>query len=561
MSTPVGPADFFALEAGEFLERLDALVSKDAAPAGEEFVRMARAVRGSALMAKFQSIARAATGLEMLARALRDGTRGWTPETKQLAIRAVDDLKIFVRRAGSWTAADDEKADALGQSLEVAAGRRSAALRTVPETLDAGTRAFVAREGAAIASVLDRAAQALTTNPLAHDPLQQIAKAAQPLRGLAALNDLPPMPDLLEGVERVTALAQQPGFQPPAQFAELFRWAAAAMTKAAREVAERGRPDADAAEFRHFARTLTTLVAGDGDVVPVESLFYDDAGPHVVKRGTAPTRAAVLGRLELVSHGEHLRQAADSLERAPSQAQREIRAHALGGALRALEVAAGGPLAENVGRFARAAREAISKGLAVSDAKTFSGLLRKIGDILAKSGSGDETVLAQEFDPVIMGFQTLAGSAPAPAAAAAPAAPGSRPAALPADDERPAESPDLMGSWVLYERLVRERGMGTASLADFMVGVSLDTTRPAAGAGDTGPRPVVARPSAPQPTPRTAEPATVDVRTLLYKGESARRRIAELRERAKGLHGEDLRAILDEVCDLVDLAADRSPSS
>src|SRR2546427_9533886 len=35
------------------------------------------------------------------------------------------------------------------------------------------------------------------------------------------------------------------------------------------------------------------------------------------------SRPAVLGRVELVSHGEHLKQVADSLERAPSQTQRE----------------------------------------------------------------------------------------------------------------------------------------------------------------------------------------------------------------------------------------------
>src|ERR671919_1856657 len=94
---PLGLSDFFALEAGEYLERLDGIVSRpDASTYGEELVRMARALRGSALMANQQPIARTAAGLEALARAVREGRRAWDEATKQLATRAVDDLKMFV---------------------------------------------------------------------------------------------------------------------------------------------------------------------------------------------------------------------------------------------------------------------------------------------------------------------------------------------------------------------------------------------------------------------------------------------------------------------------------
>src|SRR6266576_454858 len=177
---PLGMSDFFALEAGEYLERLDALVqpAEGLGESAEEFVRLARALRGAALMGNQPAIARSASGLETLA-------------------RAVEDLKIFVRRASSWTEADTAKAEALGAQLEQLAGRPSTPVRAVePPGLDAGARAFVAREGAAIAGALERAAQALRANPLAHDPLQHVLKALQPLRGLAALNDLPPLPDL-----------------------------------------------------------------------------------------------------------------------------------------------------------------------------------------------------------------------------------------------------------------------------------------------------------------------------------------------------------------------------
>src|SRR5213596_1659535 len=254
--TPLGMSDFFALEAGEYLDRLDALLQPPAPTAAEELVRLARALRGSALMASQQGIARAAMGFEAFARGVREGRRPWDAATKQIAIRSVDDLKIFVRKAASWTEADTAKAEALASQLEQLGGRASGQVRAAEALgLDAGARAFVAREGAAIASALDRAGRVLRTNPMAHDPLQHVLKALQPLRGLAALNDLPPLPDLLEGIEqaigeldRARTAAASPRGGP-----ELFQAAAAAIARAAREVAERGRPDPESAEFQTFA--------------------------------------------------------------------------------------------------------------------------------------------------------------------------------------------------------------------------------------------------------------------------------------------------------------------
>src|SRR3989442_5207823 len=353
---PLGMSDFFGLEAGEYLERLDALLGKPE-PGGEEFARLTRALRGSALMANQAAIARAAAGLEALARAVREGRRAWDVATKQLAVRAVDDLKLLVRRVPSWTQADTAKASALGAELEQLAGRPSGAARSGEVLgLDAGARAFVAREGAAIASALDRAAQALRTNPLAHDPLQHVLRALQPLRGLAALNDLPPLPDLLGGIERAIGELERPGANPPASVGELFQAAATAIAKSAREVAERGRPDPEGPEFRNFAALLVKFLESEPDVVSVTSLYYEDAGPHVVKQGVPAARPATLGRLELVSHGEHLRQAADSLERAPSATQRELRAHTLAGTFRALAQAGGRALSQRVARVPAAGR-------------------------------------------------------------------------------------------------------------------------------------------------------------------------------------------------------------
>src|SRR2546427_12942752 len=100
---PLGMSDFFALEAGEYLERLDGMLAKGDSPSADEIVRLARALRGSALLANQPAVARAPARLQGPARPGREGRRAWGPQTPQLAPRAGDDLEIFVRRAASWT--------------------------------------------------------------------------------------------------------------------------------------------------------------------------------------------------------------------------------------------------------------------------------------------------------------------------------------------------------------------------------------------------------------------------------------------------------------------------
>jgi len=542
---PLGMSDFFALEAGEYLERLDALLATGDSPNADELVRLARALRGSALMANHHAIARTAAALEALARAVREGRRAWDPQTKQLAVRGVDDLKIFVRRAPAWSDADTAKAEALSQELEQLAGRPSAQVRAAEALgLDAGARAFVAREGAAIASALDRAAQTLRANPLAHDPLQHVLRALQPLRGLAAVNDLPPLPDLLEGIERAIAELSRAGIDPPGNVGELFQAGATAIARAAREVAERGRPDPEGPDFRQFAAQLVRFMQSEPDVVSIGTLYYSDSGPHIVSRGIPAARPSTLGRLELVSHGDHLRQAADSLERAPSATQRELRAHTLGTTFRALANAGGGALADRVAQFAIAAREAVASGIAVTSPAAIAAELRRAGDVLARSAGGDEEALAAELDAVTAALRAVQPGAAAPVARPTPppppvaSAPPPSPRAAPRADEPVPETADLAGSWTAYQRLTGG-GMGVASLDELLAG------------GE--------RPAAPAPASPAAEPAVVDVRRLLYRGDRALARAQELRAAAKQAAGDSLHALVEEVCDLVALALEPNP--
>jgi HPt (histidine-containing phosphotransfer) domain-containing protein len=603
--TPLAMADFFALEAGEYLERLDALLAPEGAPAADEFVRLARALRGSALMASQTPIARAAAGLESLARSLREGRRGWDPGTRQVAIRTVDDLKILIRRVATWGEPDTAKAEALAHELEQLSGRPSAVIRQAEALgLDAGARAFVAREGAAIASALDRAATALRGSVPSRDPLQHVLRTLQPLRGLAALNDLPPLPDVLEGIERAVNEVLRGGPNPPAAAPDFFQHAGAAIAQAAREVAERGKPDPEGPAFRSFAGQLARFFDREPAVIPISDLYFDDVGPHIVQRGAGAAQAAPLSRVELVSHGEHLRLAADAIERAPSVTQRELRVHTLAGTFRALSFAGEGPLPRSLTHFVEAAREAVAMGHAVQEPARFAAALRRASEVLANSSHADEDHLATGLGEVAAQLRTLAappappttaqtvvsfpGAQPlgaaldepepepeasetpivpiedlqlpdewaelqavaeavepvAPPPPAAPPAPAPIVETAPAEppkpsmpplflmemSETPAETPDIVGSWIAYERMVA-LGIGPASLEELMGGAA---TAAAAQAAEDLP--------------------VVDVKSLLYHGDRALARVQELRDLARRTPPDELPALFDEVCDLVDLA-------
>jgi len=260
-----------------------------------------------------------------------------------------------------------------------------------------------------------------------------------------------------------------------------------------------------------------------------------------------------------------LRQAADSLERAPSPTQRELRAHTLAGTFRALGAAGGGPVAERVAEFAQAARDAVSRGIAVNQAVAFAVEMRRAGEILSRSGAGDEAALGAELAAVTAAVRALSGmparaGRPAPPIvpieSLAPAPPALAPAprtprASVAVDEPVSESADLVGSWAAYQRLAAP-GFGAASLDVLLQGPSLDAARPATPGHRPGVSPSVRSSADPGAVPRGDE--VVDIRTLLYRGARARHRAQELREAAKRVGGDDLRAIIDEVCDLVVLA-------
>ena len=489
MGQSMGMLDFFVLEASEYLERLDALAQTPAGPFpnADEFVRIVRAWRGGALMAAQQPMARAAQGLEAAGRALKDARVVWDERVRGEIIRAVDDCRKYLHRIRTPEPEDAARAEQIGAALERLAGRTSAGARQASGGLDAGGRAFVAREAAAIASALDRASQALTGDRAARDALGGVSPAMSALRGVAVLTDLPPLGDLLTAVDgALKEVFATSGAVAPAVPA-VFDAAAKALARAAREVVDVGRPALDSAQAGAFASALLGAFAGTGPVLPVEALFYDDAGPHVVRPGTPP---APLSRLDLVSHGEFLERAADELARAASPVVRDLRLFGIAASLRSLVSAGGPPVALSLGRFADAGRSAIERGAAGADVEAFAAVLVDAARALRTVQTGDEAPVVARLETAIERLAAI--TAPAGGRPAFVAAPPERPRAtrvvpelrempahpVPDASQRPSVAPaappaaaddrDLAFAFASMERIVTERGVPLGSLDELL---------------------------------------------------------------------------------------------
>jgi chemotaxis protein histidine kinase CheA len=350
MSSSAGVLDFFIAEANEYIDRLDALLASGAAagPEATAFARNARMLRGSATMSRREGIAAVAAALERVARALGDGRLAWEPALATAVTGSVDDLRILLRNARTWSALDDQRS----------AARKSELSRFAPESSTPAAPAatarnvFLAGEASELASVLDRFAAAPSADTLAK-ALQRL----RALRGVADVRDLVPVGEVMETVEdALHPLETHPGAPATEAQRALARTAAAFLRRASREIGARGTPDAGSAELDEFHGAAAAIPqhSGKGDrIVPISQLFHDDTGPHIVSAAShPPTTAAERFRLEVVSLAEHLRGVVAEARAASSGAPRDKSGRELRNALRALGSAAHSFGERSVARFA-----------------------------------------------------------------------------------------------------------------------------------------------------------------------------------------------------------------
>ena len=413
MTAPVGRREFFALEAGEYLERLALLVGGAMPPGAEELVRHARALRGAALMAGPPGFSTAAGAIESTSKALRDEALTWSAELAERLARAIEDCKALLRRVREWTDTDTQHCERIAEQLETEPGsrdRRGGYGSATSSGLTAGVRTYVAREAAAVAGSLDQVADAVERDP-AGETAEPLLQRLQPLRGLGALPGLSPLPELLETLDLAIATTGKSGAWSPGA-GKALRAVGAALARMARDIAELGIPQHDSTEVVQAAELMRDAFLAEDDVVEIGSLFAAGDRTPMVLRGSPPVPRVAAGdaAIELVSLADRLRQAAEQTRGHLPRSARTLQLQSLILALRGIPLT---PVVEQgAGElFRRLDREAMS-GRALKAPDTFSALLREAADLLAGAAdAGGSAVLPEILAPLVDRLDRMGGLA------------------------------------------------------------------------------------------------------------------------------------------------------
>ncbi|MDQ6885871.1 MAG: Hpt domain-containing protein [Gemmatimonadota bacterium] len=506
MTSPVGYLDFFVVEAGEYIERLDALLASapPTGPDAEELRRAARSLRGTATMSRQYGISHVAAVVERSARTLREGTLPWDIGLAGALTGAVDDLRTLVRNARSWSAADERRVRArVAEFDRLVPGASGLSRRDTPPGGVAS--AFLATETESLAAALERLRGEAGAAAALGDALTRV----RALRGVAGLKDSPALADVVDAVERaaktVSLDANSPATAPRLAF---FASAAAALRHIGTELAVGREVQRDAPVVREVvsaAALLSTATDDSVEIVPVGELFFGDNGPHIVSPAPQPpTTLSERFRMEVVGQAEYLARLVAEARAAQDHGGAERQTRELRQALRSLASLARSFGELDVARFAGSWAERAEPG--------------DPGALAALDGAA--IVLANpaiESHEVLRRLEQLT-----PSAMARVAPPPER-----GDVARPTRPASLTPSG---QKLVDMLESGLA------------------GFGQLDQRPL----SAPVPLP---DEDVVPIQTVLYAGRGALERALELRDQLRVLGGTPATETLDEIFALLDLAA------
>jgi hypothetical protein len=308
---PTGFLEFFILEAGEYVEQLDRLLLH-ASTAGEPdtgaMQRIARALRGSATMAKLTPFADLAGAIERVGRAMHQGQLQWSPALSAALVSAIDDLKILLRSARTWSSSDDQRATTRTAELSRFAPPAQAAASPM-NTPAVPPSSYLSTEASNVAAGLEL----LAARAGDADTAANVLRRVRALRGVAGVKEIAPLADTLEATEDA-ARGLELGEELSAEGRQLLEASGAYLRALARAIRGDGGSDVNAPSAARDAFTAaleswSNRATQTEPVVPIDDLFYQDGTMGVVETSTnPPTSSSERFRIELVSLGEHLRQ-------------------------------------------------------------------------------------------------------------------------------------------------------------------------------------------------------------------------------------------------------------
>ncbi|HSJ15583.1 MAG TPA: hypothetical protein VK939_14265 [Longimicrobiales bacterium] len=282
-------AEYFTNETRTQLARLHELLQDEFIDAAA-VLRVARALRGTAQMAREERVYRGALMLEQAMREVAGGSLVWSDALREATRAATDDLRILAERR--------EPEGALDARLAAARGRWADAGRAVGEAApaasragasDAALRAYVAAEVEGITGELDSGLAALLADPMDREPLKAILRRQRALLGSARLDEFPVVAEILRAVEDVTRVVARLDVGVKQEWLDVFRVARDGLhaTIGALQQGQPPPPTAPLARLRHMHAELLERY-GVGEPVNPAAGAQEGLVPAVRREGEEP---------------------------------------------------------------------------------------------------------------------------------------------------------------------------------------------------------------------------------------------------------------------------------
>src|SRR5262245_54158931 len=199
MTEGAGFLEFFILEASDYVEQLDGLLlaGGSGGPDPNAVQRVARALRGTATMAKLPAFADLAAAIERIGRAMHDRRLTWDPRLRGAFGAAIDDLKKLLHSARRWSPDEDRRASLRIAELSRFAPPLSSAQTPADSAHAALAAPFRSREASNIAAGLE----SLTAPSSNAETGANVLRRIRALRGVAGVKDIVPFASALEATE------------------------------------------------------------------------------------------------------------------------------------------------------------------------------------------------------------------------------------------------------------------------------------------------------------------------------------------------------------------------
>lgn len=542
MSISPDRAEFFVREAGEYLTRMTPILAGDVLSAPEEFVRLARALRGATLMAGPPGLIRATSAFETAAKALQGGDLLWQGTVIAELRQDRDLLDALVNRTTAWGEEERKDASRLAQAIETLLGASGptptprAPLERSEPTPDA-VRTFIMREAARIARSTE---DLLTTDGLpSPEALRGVLDRMHAIRGLSLPSHFHALTLVLESLESLLGDLLR-GYPPPPDLGPILTTATLGLLRGAEGSTGEELP----VEVARLGQLACAAFAEERDVVPMEQLLLGPVPSKPPEEPSLPPPDPV----DLVSLGDRLQHMASQL-RTPDRAVLPFHIQSLAAMLRSLRAVAD---REPAGPVVREIARAIRGGGALADPEAFASALLALAQPLTAATTITSEDVARDLALAVTLLPGGATIPPSPPDAPAPASP------VPAVTPVPSvPSPDGTTIVPMATLLLPPDPLARTSFE-----VSFSTLHRRRHGLDQVT--MVGTPDAPvvpaeRPAPADRE-ALVPIEELLYRGSAAAARLGELQASLRSVRSpatpETLAALLDECIDLIPLALD-----